>query len=244
MEITGAGSSNNSIGGTEQRPGITVLDPTTNKTTTLLNNYFGSYHNGLDDLFVDPHDDIWFTDPDYAWNGNRTDTTPQLHAQTYRFPSFPPVNSGWLKIHSVNPMASPSPLMPKTFTFAILSLAVVLFLRIILTSTLCLIIRLSHHDCICNLDLSPNNFTNPILRRHLLHLPSPSPFRISNQWRTLNLPSPNSGKYPYRVSLMMRHLPRNPRCWLAYPALHAFHTSIIPPSTIRSSSNRAVRPFL
>ncbi|THZ95932.1 hypothetical protein D6C82_07375 [Aureobasidium pullulans] len=93
-----AGGGNNSIGGTEQRPGIRVLDPTTNKTTTLLNNYFGFYHNGLDDLFVDSHADIWFADPDYAWNGNRTDAPPQLHAQTYRFPSFPPVNSGWLKI--------------------------------------------------------------------------------------------------------------------------------------------------
>ncbi|THY11423.1 hypothetical protein D6D02_05764 [Aureobasidium pullulans] len=94
----GAGGGNNSIGGTEQRPGIRVLDPTSNKTTTLLNNYFGFHFNGLDDLFVDSHGDIWFADPDYAWNGNRTDTTPQLHAQTYRFPSFPPVNSGWLKI--------------------------------------------------------------------------------------------------------------------------------------------------
>ncbi|THZ88417.1 hypothetical protein D6C84_00907 [Aureobasidium pullulans] len=122
-----AGGGNNSIGGTEQRPGIRVLDPTSNKTTTLLNNYFGFYFNGLDDLIVDSSSDIWSTDPDYAWNGNRTDTTPQLHAQTYRFPSFPPVNSGWLKIHSVNPMASPSPLMPKTFTFAILSLVVTVY---------------------------------------------------------------------------------------------------------------------
>lgn len=48
METTGAGGGNNSIGGTEQRPGIRVLDPTTNKTTTLLNNYFGFYFNGLD----------------------------------------------------------------------------------------------------------------------------------------------------------------------------------------------------
>ncbi|THW45715.1 hypothetical protein D6D21_04289 [Aureobasidium pullulans] len=84
-----AGGGNNSIGGTEQRPGVRVLDPTTNKTTTLLNNYFTFYFNGLDDLFVDSHGDIWFADPDYAWNGNRTDTTAQLHAQTYRFPSFP-----------------------------------------------------------------------------------------------------------------------------------------------------------
>ncbi|TIA56264.1 hypothetical protein D6C77_07022 [Aureobasidium pullulans] len=97
-EFESADGGNNSIGGTEQRPGIRVLDPTSNKTTTLLNNYFCFYHNGLDDLFVDSHGDIWFADPDHAWNGNRTDTTPQLHAQTYRFPSFPPVNSGWLKI--------------------------------------------------------------------------------------------------------------------------------------------------
>ncbi|KAL2032269.1 hypothetical protein VTO58DRAFT_105441 [Aureobasidium pullulans] len=81
----GAGGGNNSIGGTEQRPGIIVLDPTSNKTTIFLNNYFGFYFNGLDNLFVDSHGDIWFTDPDYAWNGNRTDTPPQLHAQTYRF---------------------------------------------------------------------------------------------------------------------------------------------------------------
>ncbi|THX57540.1 hypothetical protein D6D06_03627 [Aureobasidium pullulans] len=80
-----AGGGNNSIGGTEQRPGIIVLDPTSNKTTIFLNNYFGFYFNGLDNLFVDSHGDIWFTDPDYAWNGNRTDTPPQLHAQTYRF---------------------------------------------------------------------------------------------------------------------------------------------------------------
>ncbi|KAG2167825.1 hypothetical protein JADG_007564 [Aureobasidium aubasidani] len=79
----GAGGGNNSIGGTEQRPGIIVLDPTSNKTTIFLNNYFGFYFNGLDNLFVDSHGDIWFTDPDYAWNGNRTDTPPQLHAQTY-----------------------------------------------------------------------------------------------------------------------------------------------------------------
>ncbi|TIA20790.1 hypothetical protein D6C81_04085 [Aureobasidium pullulans] len=63
----GAGGDNHTP---EQRHGIRVLDPTTNKTTTLLNNYFGSYHNGLDDLFVDSHGDIWFTDPDHAWNGN------------------------------------------------------------------------------------------------------------------------------------------------------------------------------
>lgn len=59
----GASGGNNSIGGTEQRSGIRTLDPYTNKTTTLLNNYFGYYFNTVDDLFVDPKGDVWFTDP-------------------------------------------------------------------------------------------------------------------------------------------------------------------------------------
>lgn len=59
----GASGGNNSIGGTEQRSGIRTLNPYTNKTTTLLNNYFGWYFNTVDDLFVDPKGDVWFTDP-------------------------------------------------------------------------------------------------------------------------------------------------------------------------------------
>ena len=59
----GASGGNNSIGGMEQRVGIRTLDPTTNKTTTLLNNYFGYYFNTIDDLFVHPNGDVWFTDP-------------------------------------------------------------------------------------------------------------------------------------------------------------------------------------
>jgi sugar lactone lactonase YvrE len=63
---TGASGGNDSIGGTEQRAGIRTLDPYTNKTTTLLNNYFGWYFNTVDDLFVDAHGDVWFTDPGTA----------------------------------------------------------------------------------------------------------------------------------------------------------------------------------
>ena len=59
----GASGGNDSIGGTEQRPGLRTLDPATNKTTTILNNYFGSYFNTVDDLFVHPNGDVWFTDP-------------------------------------------------------------------------------------------------------------------------------------------------------------------------------------
>ncbi|KAI9818796.1 MAG: hypothetical protein M1827_007616 [Pycnora praestabilis] len=74
-----------SINGTEQRPGIAVLDPVTNKATTLLNNYFGYYFNSVDDLFVDSKGDIWFTDPDYSWFSLLSDSLPQLAPATYRF---------------------------------------------------------------------------------------------------------------------------------------------------------------
>lgn len=81
----GASGGNNSIGGTEQRPGITTLDPQTNKTKTLLNNYFGYYFNTVDDLFVDKTGVVWFTDPQYSWINRLTDTPPQLQAASYRF---------------------------------------------------------------------------------------------------------------------------------------------------------------
>jgi len=58
-----ASGGNNSIGGGEQRVGVRTLDPMTNKTTTLLNNYFGYYFNTIDDIFVHSNGDVWFTDP-------------------------------------------------------------------------------------------------------------------------------------------------------------------------------------
>lgn len=55
---------NSSIGDPprEQRPGIYKTDPATGKTICLLNNYFGYYFNGLNDLAVHKNGDIWFTD--------------------------------------------------------------------------------------------------------------------------------------------------------------------------------------
>ena len=90
----GASGGNDSIGGIEQRPGIRTLDPNTNKTVTLLNNYFGYYFNTVDDLFVHPvTGDVWFTDPQYSWFNKLTDTFPQLESATYRFrPSTGAVN--------------------------------------------------------------------------------------------------------------------------------------------------------
>ena len=67
MVYWGSSGGNNSIGATEQRPGIRVLDPLTNKTTTLLNNYFGYYFNTIDDLFVSLFPSVLlFSRPDFS----------------------------------------------------------------------------------------------------------------------------------------------------------------------------------
>ncbi|KAL4896371.1 lactonohydrolase [Aspergillus ambiguus] len=84
--IWGASGGNRSIGGGEQRVGLRILDPETNKSTSLVNNYFGYYFNTIDDVAVHPKTgDIWFTDPDYSWFNNLTDTAPQLPCASYRY---------------------------------------------------------------------------------------------------------------------------------------------------------------
>ena len=50
------------IRGRVYRPGIYVLNVTTWKSEVFLNNYFGYYLNAADDLDVDKHGHIWFTD--------------------------------------------------------------------------------------------------------------------------------------------------------------------------------------
>ncbi len=49
-------------GGLKQRPGIVRVDPRTYRAEWLINNYFGFFFGGLNDLTVDPVGDIWFTD--------------------------------------------------------------------------------------------------------------------------------------------------------------------------------------
>jgi sugar lactone lactonase YvrE len=84
--IFGASGGNNSIGGAEQRVSIRTIDPATNKSTVLLNNYYGLYFNTIDDLAVHPGTgDIFFTDPEYSWFNALTDTAPQLPTASYRF---------------------------------------------------------------------------------------------------------------------------------------------------------------
>ncbi|KAJ9638179.1 hypothetical protein H2204_004490 [Knufia peltigerae] len=74
------------LGGIEQRVSLRTVDPATNKSTVLLNNYFGFYFNNMDDVVVHPTTrDIFFTDPDYSYFNALTDTAPQLPAASYRF---------------------------------------------------------------------------------------------------------------------------------------------------------------
>lgn len=67
-----------------QAPGIYMLDPSTNKTTTLLNNYYGSLLNSPNDLWIDANGDIFFTDSWYGWGINVT-VYPVHPPLTYRF---------------------------------------------------------------------------------------------------------------------------------------------------------------
>ena len=84
--VFGASGGNISIGGGEHRVSITTVDPATNQSTVLLNNYFGYYFNTIDDIAIHPvTKDIFFTDPQYSWFNALTDTAPQLGTASYRF---------------------------------------------------------------------------------------------------------------------------------------------------------------
>jgi hypothetical protein len=49
-------------GGLKQRPGVVRFDPKTLKAEWLVNNFYGFFFGGLNDLTVDPYGDVWFTD--------------------------------------------------------------------------------------------------------------------------------------------------------------------------------------
>ena len=48
--------------GVKQRPGVARVNPETLEAEILINNYYGFFFGGLNDLTVDPYGDIWFTD--------------------------------------------------------------------------------------------------------------------------------------------------------------------------------------
>lgn len=52
-------------------PSIVTLNVTSGKSETLLNNYYGYYFNGIDDLDIDNAGHIWFTDDSNSYSGSR-----------------------------------------------------------------------------------------------------------------------------------------------------------------------------
>lgn len=81
-----AGRNMTVAGGPGQRPGIVTLDPWTNISTTLLDNYYGLAFTDCNDIIVDPVTGfVWFTAPYYSWWLELTDIAPQLKSATYRF---------------------------------------------------------------------------------------------------------------------------------------------------------------
>lgn len=68
-----------------QESGIVVLDPATNKVTTLLNNYFGTPFNSPNDLIHTRCGDIFFTDALYGYQQNLSSRSPALQTSVYRF---------------------------------------------------------------------------------------------------------------------------------------------------------------
>lgn len=71
--------------GLKQRPGVARVDPKTLKAEWLLNNYYGFFYGGLNDLTVDDVGDVWFTDSDYAYGLGLSNMSNQNQLATYRF---------------------------------------------------------------------------------------------------------------------------------------------------------------
>ncbi|KAJ2994099.1 hypothetical protein NUW58_g1647 [Xylaria curta] len=76
---------NSSLEGHSFRPGVYTLDPRTGKSNVIVNNYYGYYFNGVDDLEIDDHGQIWFTDNNYGRTSHVNTHAPQMGVGTYRF---------------------------------------------------------------------------------------------------------------------------------------------------------------
>lgn len=86
--LFGASGVNSSIGDppTQHEVSLQIVDPLTNTSNVILNNYFGIPFNTIDDLAIHPvSGDIFFTDPDFSWYQELTDRAPLLPTATYRF---------------------------------------------------------------------------------------------------------------------------------------------------------------
>ncbi|KAK2764087.1 hypothetical protein FQN53_007097 [Emmonsiellopsis sp. PD_33] len=64
---------------------LVLVDPLTNTSQTLLNNFYGREFSSINDVVIHhPSGDIWFTDPTYGYE-QAFRPTPDLPKQVYRF---------------------------------------------------------------------------------------------------------------------------------------------------------------
>ncbi|KAE8380405.1 hypothetical protein BDV26DRAFT_290490 [Aspergillus bertholletiae] len=80
-----AGGGNSTLEGGPYHPGIYSVDPKTRKATIEVNNYFGWYFNQANDMDIDQHGRIWFSDPFLARNHGTSTMAPQIQASVYRY---------------------------------------------------------------------------------------------------------------------------------------------------------------
>ncbi|OGM42216.1 lactonohydrolase [Aspergillus bombycis] len=79
------GGGNSTLEGGPYHPGIYSVDPKTRKSTIEVNNYFGWYFNQANDMDIDQHGRIWFSDPFLARNFGTSTVAPQVQASVYRY---------------------------------------------------------------------------------------------------------------------------------------------------------------
>jgi sugar lactone lactonase YvrE len=71
--------------GLKQHAGLARFDPVTLKSEWLINNYYGFNFAGPNDLTIGPVGDIWFTDTDYAYVIEVSESPKQLQLATWRY---------------------------------------------------------------------------------------------------------------------------------------------------------------
>ncbi|KAF2107801.1 putative gluconolactonase precursor [Lophiotrema nucula] len=76
---------NESLDGRTYYSGLYTFDPKTMESKVLLNNYYGFFFDGIDDLDLDHEGRIWFTDNLLARNAGSNTRAPQLGAASYMF---------------------------------------------------------------------------------------------------------------------------------------------------------------
>ncbi|GAA5828547.1 hypothetical protein JCM11251_000844 [Rhodosporidiobolus azoricus] len=72
-------------GGNGTHPAVFSVDPTTNQSAIVVDNYFGLRFNSLNEIVADAEGNLWFNDPTYGYLNGLNPSPPQLTAGTYLY---------------------------------------------------------------------------------------------------------------------------------------------------------------